>query len=142
MGSLISRNHLFDDMFRDLNAGFFIKPLHGDPLPAPDRIKIDVKESSETYTVHAEMPGVNKSDIRVAVDGSMVTLSAEVRQKDSRGGDEKSLREERYFGTVSRSFQLAHDVDEARASARYENGILTLVLPKKSGSGARHLKVD
>ncbi|MEJ6003339.1 Hsp20/alpha crystallin family protein [Paucibacter soli] len=142
MSSLITRSHLFDDLLRDINTGFYVRPLHGDPLPSPDKIKIDVKESPELFTVHAELPGVNKNDIKVAVDGNMVTVSAEVKQFDARSRDEKSLREERYFGTVSRSFQLGTEVDEGHASARYENGILTLSLPKKQGTGSRQLKID
>jgi len=142
MSSLITRSHLFDDLLRDFNTGFYVRPLHGDPLPSPDKIKIDVKESAELFTVHAELPGVSKNDIKVAVDGNVVTVSAEVKQFDARGRDEKSLREERYFGTVSRSFQLGTEVDEGHASAKYENGILTLTLPKKQGTGSRQLKID
>lgn len=143
MANLITRSNLFDDMMKDFASGFFVRPLHGDPLPAPDKIKIDVKESAEAYTVHAEMPGVRKEDIRVSVDGGLVTLSAEVKQVDARHSDERSLREERYYGTVSRSFQLASEVDESRASAKYDNGILTLSLPKRSGgASSRQLKID
>ena len=140
MNSLISRNSLFDDFFKELSPGFFVKPLHGDPLPA--QIKVDVKESADAYTVHAEVPGVNKDDIHVSVDGNVVTLRAEVKQQDAKTEGERVLRSERYFGEVSRSFQLAVDVDEAKAAAKYDNGVLTLTLPKKRGNGSKRLKVD
>ena len=140
MNSLISRNSLFDDFFKELSPGFFVKPLHGDPLPA--QIKVDVKESPDAYTVHAEVPGVNKDDIHVSVDGNVVTLRAEVKQQDAKTEGERVLRSERYFGEVSRSFQLAVDVDEAKAAAKYDNGVLTLTLPKKRGNGSKRLKVD
>ena len=140
MNSLISRNNLFDDFFKELSPGFFVKPLHGDPLPA--QIKVDVKESADAYTVHAEVPGVAKDDIHVSVDGNVVTLRAEVKQLDTKTEGERVLRSERYFGEVSRSFQLAVDVDEAKASAKYDNGVLTLTLPKKRGNGSKRLKVD
>ncbi|HWR95697.1 MAG TPA: hypothetical protein VN248_03100, partial [Arenimonas sp.] len=58
---LISRSNLFDDFFSDVAPGFFLKPLHGDPLPS--QIKIDLKESPEAYTILAEIPGVSKEDI-------------------------------------------------------------------------------
>ena len=140
MNSLISRNSLFDDFFKELSPGFFVKPLHGDPLPA--QIKVDVKESADAYTVHAEVPGVSKDDIHVSVDGNVVTLRAEVKQQDAKTEGERVLRSERYFGEVSRSFQLAVDVDEAKAAAKYDNGVLTLTLPKKRGNGSKRLKVD
>lgn len=137
MNSLMTRGNLFDDLFRDMmSPGFLIKPLHGDPLP--QSIRIDVKESDEAYTVHAEMPGVSKDDIQVTVEGGIVTLKAEVRQQDSQVADEKMLRGERYFGAVARSFQLPADIDSGKARARFENGVLSLTLPKKQGGAGSH----
>ena len=57
MNALIHRSGLLDDFFRDVAPGFFIKPLHGDPLPAPSQIKIDVKENNDAYTVTAGNSG-------------------------------------------------------------------------------------
>ncbi|MDO8447369.1 MAG: Hsp20/alpha crystallin family protein [Rhodoferax sp.] len=135
MSSLITRGNLFDDFFRDVAPGFYVKPLHGDPLPSPTQIKVDVKETDKLYTVHAEVPGVSKEDIDVSLDGNVVTLRAEVKQQDSTEKDEKVLRSERYFGAVSRSFQLPVDIDQAQAKAKYDNGVLTLTLPKKQTTG-------
>jgi len=134
MNNLITRSSLFDDFFKDLAPGFFVKPLHGDPLP--QSIKVDVKENGDGYTLQAELPGVSKDDIHVTIDGNVVTLRAEVKQHDTQTADEKVLRSERYFGSVARSFQLPVDVDEGRAKAKYDAGVLTLTLPKKSGGGA------
>jgi HSP20 family protein len=135
MNSLISRGNLFDDFFRDVAPGFYVKPLHGDPLPSPSQIRVDVKETDGNYTVQAEVPGVSKEDIHVSIDGNVVTVRAEVKQQDSSGKDEKVLRSERYFGAVSRSFQLPVDIDQTQAKAKYDNGVLTLTLPKKQASG-------
>ena len=143
MNALISRGNLFDDFFRDVAPGFYIKPLHGDPLPAPAQIKIDVTETDKAYTVQAEVPGVSKEDIQVSVDGNIVTLRAEVKQQDSSDRDEKVLRSERYFGAVSRSFQLQSDVDQEQSKAKYSNGVLTLTLPKKKAvGGTQRLKIE
>lgn len=143
MNALMSRGGLFDDFFRDVAPGFYVKPLHGDALPTPAQIKVDVKESPEAYTVHAEIPGVPKEDIHVAVDGNIVTLRAEVKQQDSSNQDEKLLRSERYYGAVSRSFQLPMDIDQAQAKAKYDNGVLTLTLPKKATvSGTQRLTIE
>ena len=143
MNALMTRGGLFDDFFRDVAPGFYIKPLHGDGLPTPAQIKVDVKESGDAYTVVAEIPGVPKEDIQVAVDGNVVSLRAEIKQQDSTGQDEKTLRSERYYGAVSRSFQLASDIDQGQARAKYDNGVLTLTLPKKAAmSGAQRLTID
>ena len=143
MNSLISRGNLFDEFFRDVAPGFYVKPLHGDPLPSPAQIKVDVKENDKAYIVNAEVPGVSKEDIHVSLDGNVVTLRAEVKQQDSTGKDEKVLRSERYFGAVSRSFQLPVDLDQTQAKAKYDNGVLTLTLPKKPATaGAQRLTIE
>lgn len=140
MNGLVTRSGLLDDFFKDMAPGFFVRPLHGDPLP--QSIKVDVKETQQAYTVHAELPGVAKEDIHVTVDGNVVTLRAEVKQLDSQNADEKLLRSERYFGSVARSFQLPVDIDNAAAKARYDNGVLVLTLPKKLSGGSQRLAVE
>lgn len=142
MNSLIARSGLLDDFFKDVAPGFFVKPLHGDPLPSPAQIRVDVKEAADAYTVQAEIPGVTKEDIHVVIDGPVVTLRAEVKQQDSQTQDEKVLRTERYYGSVARSFQLASDIDSDKAKARYENGVLTLTLPKKASLAGQRLQID
>jgi HSP20 family protein len=142
MNALINRGNFLDDFFRDVAPGFYVKPLHGDNLPTPAQIKVDVKESDAAYTVHAEVPGVAKEDIHVSLDGNVVTLRAEVKQQDTQTKDEKVLRSERYFGAVSRSFQLPMDIDQSTAKAKYDNGVLTLTLPKKLGNKPQRLAID
>ena len=144
MGALTPRGSgFFDDFFRDLSPAFYVKPLHGDPLPSPAQIKIDVQENEGAYTVQAEVPGVPKDDIHVALDGNVVTLRAETKQEDSSRKDDKVLRSERYFGEVSRSFQLPVEIDTASASAKYDNGVLSLTLPKKRpAGGVQKLKIE
>jgi len=142
MNALINRGNFLDDFFRDVAPGFYVRPLHGDALPTPAQIKVDVKENDSAYTVQAEVPGVAKEDIHVSLDGNVVTLRAEVKQQDAQTKDEKVLRSERYFGAVSRSFQLPMDIDQSTAKAKYDNGVLTLTLPKKTGGKAQRLAID
>jgi HSP20 family protein len=140
MNQLISRGSLFDDFFKELSPGFFVKPLHGDALP--QAIKVDINESPQAYTVQAEIPGVSREDIHVTVDGNVVTLRAEVKQMDSQSADEKVVRSERYYGSVARSFQLPMDIDQGAAKAKYDNGVLVLTLPKKAGNGSQRLTIE
>lgn len=142
MNSLMTRGSLFDDFFKDVAPGFFVKPLHGDPLPSASQIRIDVKETDKDFTVQADIPGVSKEDIHVSVEGSIVTLRAEIRQQDRQTEGEKVLRTERYFGKVSRSFQLGQEIDEAKAAAKFKDGVLELSLPKKAEAQAKRLTID
>ena len=131
---------LFDEFFRDFAPGFFIQPLHGDPLPAD--IKLDINEREDAFELEAEIPGVKKDDIHVEVDGSVVKLQAEIRQEDSRK-ERRSIRSERYYGSVSRMIQLPTEVDENKAKAKYDNGVLRLTLPKKADARSqRRLTIE
>jgi HSP20 family protein len=119
-----------------------VRPRHGDPLPKPGQMKVDVKENDGGFLVSAEVPGVPKEEIQVSVDGNVVTLRAEVRQRDEQTDGEKVLRSERYFGAVSRSFQLPADIEADQCQAKYDNGVLTLNLPKKQGGRGQRLVIE
>jgi HSP20 family protein len=103
-------------------------------------MRLDVTEQEREYLVHAEIPGVKKDDIHISIDGARVSISAEVKREEEHKGL-RSIRRECYAGKVSRSFMLDAEVDAAEATAKYENGILDLHLPKKAGSRVKELKV-
>ena len=85
---------------------------------------------------------MKKEDIQVEIDGNVVSLQAEVRQEDSRK-EGRSIRSERYYGSVSRMVQLPTEVDETKAKAKYENGVLRLMLPKKADARSqRRLAIE
>ncbi|MGE0349372.1 Hsp20/alpha crystallin family protein [Hydrogenophaga sp.] len=140
MTHLIARRGFLDEFFNDVAPAFYVKPLHSEALPA--QIRVDVKETPEAYTLQAEMPGVSKDDIHVDVEGKLVTVRAEVKQSDTQTEGGKLLRSERYYGAVSRSFQLPADVDNGAARARYENGVLQLTLPKRVAGGSQRLAIE
>lgn len=94
-------------------------------------MSVDVREDDKAYTVHADLPGVKKEDIDVQIEGNMVHISAQSRHEREEKDGEKVIRSERYFGKISRSFTLANEVDETAASAKFDNGVLELKLPKK-----------
>lgn len=142
MNALMTRGSLLNEFLKDMSPGFYVRPLHGEPLPDPAQIKIDVKENDQAYTVQAEVPGVGKEDIQVSLDGAVVMLRAEVKQHDAQTRDDKLLRSERYFGSIARSFQLPQEINPSEAVAKYDNGVLTLTLPKKQGGGAQRLKIE
>lgn len=133
----ITRTDPFEDFFR----GFFVRPVEFGTPPEAPTIKMDVKEHGESYVVHAELPGIRKEDIHVTIDGPVVSISAERKQEKEVKDGERVLRTERYFGKVSRSFQLGQDVDESGAQARFVDGVLELTLPKKAATSARRLTI-
>ncbi len=135
----ITRIDPFDDLFR----GFFVRPMdfNGAPAQTPS-IKMDVQEQGESYLVHAELPGVKKEDIHVVVEGNLVSISAEVKQEKETKEGHRVLRSERYFGKVSRSFQLEQDLDDTQASAKFNDGVLELTLPKRIASPSKRLTIS
>lgn len=137
MSNLIRRDPL-DDFFR----GFFVRPVDFGAQADVPAVKIDVKEQENAYLVHAEIPGVKKDDIHVAVEGVLVSISAERREEKDVKDGERVLRSERYVGKVSRSFQLAQEIDEAQVNAKYVDGVLELVLPKKAATQARRITIQ
>ncbi|MDY0013341.1 MAG: Hsp20/alpha crystallin family protein [Rhodocyclaceae bacterium] len=135
----IMRTDPFDDIFR----GFFVRPMElGSANAEAPSIKVDVKEKPDAYEVHAELPGVKKEDIHVHIDGSVLSISAERKQEKEVKDGERVLRTERYFGKVSRSFQLGQELDEGRAAAKFNDGVLELTLPKKAAPQARRLTIE
>ena len=134
----ITRIDPFDDLFR----GFFVRPVDFNGAPAqPPSIKMDVKDQGDNYLIHAELPGVTKEDIHVIVDGNQVSISAETKQEKEDKEGERILRSERYFGKVSRSFQLEQDIDDSKAAAKFNDGVLELTLPKRTTSQSKRLNI-
>ena len=131
----------FADVFPELFRGFLQPGAERGRETAVD-IRVDVKENPNAYVVHAEIPGVAKEDIHVQVDGNRVSIQAEVKREAEQKDGEKVLRSERYYGAMSRSFQLASEVDDTQASAKYDAGVLTLTLPKKIVAAARKLTIN
>jgi len=144
MSNIVRRDPFaIDEMLDDLFKGYFVRPMrYAGEMPEMQMIKMDVKEGDKEFTVHAELPGVNKDDIHVTIEGNNVAVSAEVKKTSEKKEGDKVLRSERYYGKVYRSFALGQEVDETAARAKFENGVLELVLPKKEVTSARKLTIE
>jgi HSP20 family protein len=101
---------------------------------------VQIAETEAAYRVAAELPGVNKDDIEVSIEGAQVTIKAKVNALKPAEG-ERVLRSERSEGSFVRSFTLANEIDEGKAVAKYENGVLSLELPKKAVQAAKRLAI-
>ena len=125
-----------EDFFRDLSLAPALRALEQAP-----RMKVDVEENDQAYILRADVPGANREDITVSIDGNMVSIRANVEQErtDQSGN---MLRSERIYGEEYRTFTLPQEVDESKAEVKIENGVLILTLPKKSGTGGKKLTIQ
>jgi HSP20 family protein len=106
-------------------------------------LKMDVSEDDKGYTVHADLPGVKKDDIHVSVSGNQITINAEIKDRKEEKKGKNVIHSERYEGKIYRSFTLDSDVDESKTEARFTDGVLELMLPKKAENGiSKQIKVQ
>ena len=125
-----------EDLLRDFSMMSAPRTLQAAP-----QIRLDISETDQAYLVKADIPGVSKEDIKIAIEGNQVSLTAETKEeKDTTTAG--VLRSERYYGQQYRSFALPQEIDDGAAQAKYENGVLQLTLPKKPGTGARQLSIQ
>jgi HSP20 family protein len=142
----MSNLRLFDPAFSDnfeSTLRRFFSPTVFEADTRNLQMRIDVSEKDDAYLVKADIPGVKKEDINVRIDGNVVQIDAESKQeKDTRDSAGKVLRSERYYGTISRTFSLAQDVDDERVKARYSDGVLNLELPKRSTPATKKIAIQ
>ncbi|MCC8400528.1 Hsp20/alpha crystallin family protein [Paraburkholderia sp. MMS20-SJTN17] len=144
MSNLTRFDPLSMDPVSELFQGFF-RPMRS-MLSTQDTelasMKIDVTENDGGYSVKAELPGVDKKDIDVQIDGRVVSINAKVERNKEEKEGERVIRRERYSGAFSRSFALGGEVDEVNAKAEYKDGVLSLSLPKKAPGDHKRLSID
>ena len=134
MPSIFGEN-LFDDFMNDFpfEKHFFGErnPLYG--KHAKNIMKTDVKETDNSYELDIDLPGFKKEDINVQLDNGYLTIAAS-KSLEKEDEHEKShyIRQERYSGSMSRSFYVGKDVKQEEIHAKYEDGILKLAVPKKA----------
>ncbi|WP_426207891.1 Hsp20/alpha crystallin family protein [Massilia sp. TWP1-3-3] len=134
---------LVENMFEEMLAPF----AHGGALgqwPAEGTVsaRLNVSETDRSFEVQAELPGVKKEDVKVAIEHQRVTIEGESRREQEQREGENVLYTERGASKFVRTFMLPVEVDEAGTQARMENGILTLTLPKKQGSAATRITIQ
>ncbi len=94
-------------------------------------MKTDVRELDKTYELDVDLPGFSKEDIRLELDDGYLTITAEKKEsRDEKNGKGQYLRRERYSGTCSRSFQVGDSLEPKDVTAKFEDGILRISLPK------------
>ena len=131
-----------DNVFDDFFKGFLVRPVRTEGASKIADFKMDVTENQTGYVVRADIPGVKKEDIHVAIDGNSVSVSAEAKQVTEQKEGENLIHCERYYGRVSRSFTLGSEIDEAQSQAKYADGVLELTLAKKAAAATKTLSIQ
>lgn len=120
--------------FRALQKAFF-----NDEASAG--IKADIRDNGDSYVIDAELPGYKKEEINVDVNDDILTISAERNSETNEEEKNGYIRRERYYGSVSRSFNIS-EVEASEITAKHENGVLTLTLPKKKEQLPQSHKIE
>ena len=129
------KKHLLHEQINDIEdavRGLMRRPLFFDG--SASQMRLDMHEDEDAYSIHAEIPGAKKDDVKVELDANYVVISAQKKSQSEHQNSGHCICSERNFDVVSRSMSLAHDIDPTKARAAYENGVLALTLPKKSRS--------
>ncbi|MGZ8898892.1 MAG: Hsp20/alpha crystallin family protein [Limisphaerales bacterium] len=123
-------NRLFESPFENGNSNVF-----NTWAPA-----LDVYEDSENLIVRAELPGMKKEDIEISLHENIITVCGE-RKNEKKYEGAKTSREERFFGRFTRSISLPKTVDGGRVKASYNEGLLTVTLPKAEEAKPRQIQI-
>ena len=129
MPSIFGEN-LFDDFF-DIDRPAR-RPVKF-PVPASDIMKTDIKETDKAFDLDIELPGYNKEDVKAELKDGYMTITASANStNEEKAEDGKFIRRERYIGACSRSFYVGDNLKKEDISARFDNGILKITVPKKT----------
>lgn len=133
--SIFGMNDLFDD-FGDV---FEFSPAFRKQVAATRNISSDIKELADGYQIEMELPGFAKEEVKAQLKDGYLTITAEHNAENKEENKEegqkkeavKYIRRERYYGKCQRSFFVGKNVTEEDINAKFENGILTMYVPKE-----------
>ena len=131
----------FDDFFKPWNEWFGNEGgIWNRAMTVPP---VNVTENKDQYLVSLAVPGMKKDDFKIDVDGNMLTISSE-KEETTEEKDKKFTRKEYNYSSFSRSFTLPEEINREKIEAKYEDGVLKLVLPRKEEvrkPSAKHIAV-
>ena len=129
-----NRYDLFN-MFDDFDRDFF-------PHPPVNNFRTDIRDDGDKYVMESELPGFEKEDISLDINGSYLVISAQHKTEEEKKDDDgKYIRRERTFGSYKRSFDVS-GIDADNISAEYKNGVLTVEMPKKKHEEPQTRKLE
>ena len=116
-------SNFVDEVFQNIPAGLGREESYGFP-------PVNIHETSDAYHLELSAPGRTKEDFKLALDNGQLTISFE-KKEDTKTEDYKTVRKEFSFRSFKRSFTLDDKIDSNGIQAKYENGVLKVLLPKK-----------
>jgi HSP20 family protein len=145
MANVITRREAFPSLFDEFFNDFFQRAgapaARSTELPAAVRARMDVIDKGDRYEVLVDLPGVKKEDISIDIEGARVAIAAETKSQRETKDGERVLHTERFAASYARSFELPAEVTEEGAEASFDNGVLTLALPKRATVMSKRLTV-
>ena len=132
-------NNFFDEFFNEF-------PAFGGKENAKENfgsVAANIHETKDAYHVELNAPGRSKEDFKIAVEGGLLTISFE-NKEETKSEDYKTIRKEFSQRSFKRSFSVDEKIDTDNIQAKYENGLLKLLLPKKEQikENAKHINID
>ena len=130
------KNYDVFNFFNDIERDFW------GSLPQASTCRTDIRDAGDKFILESEMPGFEKEDIKIDMEGNSLTLTAERKSdKDEKDDAGRYIRRERSYGSYQRSFNISNIVAES-IEAEYKNGLLTIILPKKSAQTPQSKKIE
>lgn len=128
MNTLLGQN-LFNDFFDDAFNGYY-KPVYTKQASV---MKTDIRDVDSNYEMDIELPGYAKEDLTAKLDNGYLTIAAKHSDsKDEKDEKDNYIRRERYYGECSRTFFVGDEIKEEDIKAKFENGVLKLLIPKEA----------
>jgi len=138
LDDVVSLREAMDRLFEDS----FIRPTTWTGLAAGQvAVPVDLWETKDAYHLRADLPGLSPDDIEINATGDTLTISGETKPSNDLT-DEGWLRQERRSGKFTRSFTIPMQIDPTKVEAKFQNGVLELVLPKAENLKPRSIKIN
>lgn len=142
MNYRVSPFSALDQLSRELNRFFDDRPVNGTLVEASDwKPHVDVTESENAFRVVADVPGVSPDDIEISLHNGVLTVRGE-RKTDNEVKDDSFTRRERFRGTFTRQFTLPDTADQETVSAKSQNGVLEITIPKAKKNSPISITVE
>lgn len=123
----------FDRLFGDMSKDFGLFRKQWSPA-------VDLSETDDAYLIEVDVPGLKQDDIQLEVEGEIVTIKGE-RKEDVEQNEDRYHRVERHYGAFRRSIRIPGVFDSDAAKATFENGVLSVTLPKREESKPKRIEV-
>ena len=131
---MMDRSPMFSDLFNDFFDGVVSNNITKSFSPA-----VNVKESDHEFKLELAAPGLSKDDFKINIENDMLNISAEKKEEQATQ-NEKYTRKEFSYASFKRTFTLPETADSEKISAAYDNGVMTLVIPKKDEARPKPLR--